>query len=240
MKFDPVRIQARDSISETRNSLMSATVGQLSAAFSTRSRRGEFRRNARFPCRQATSATWSYARTRRNEVERDVLPGRAVGEIKMVERLQLFFRKISTAHFSRWKGKRHSDMSLYIFDSSLWTRRNGATSVGTRSPFPFAVRDSPPTFPAAASLLAEARDLSGNKDVVNGEVGRSSRGSKSFHDSLRLRLSPRFPWFEVNCVIHKSKIRLLFHGHNLTSSLREDVLKAKTHNRVKSTRQNVN
>lgn len=59
MKFDPVRIQARDSISETRNSLMSATVGQLSAAFSTRSRRGEFRRNARFPCRQATSATWS-------------------------------------------------------------------------------------------------------------------------------------------------------------------------------------
>lgn len=144
--------------------------------------------------------------TRRNEVERDVLPGRAVREIKMVERLQLFFQKTSTALFSIGKAN-NAPICVYIFcDSSLWTHRRGATSVGTRSlstsalpslrRLRFAANVS-----FATSLLAEARDLSGNKDVANGEVGRSSRGSSSFHDSLRLRLSPRF---EVNRVIHES------------------------------------
>lgn len=72
--------------------------------------------------------------TRRNEVERDVLPGRAVREIKMVERLQLFFQKTSTALFSIGKAN-NAPICVYIFcDSSLWTHRRGATSVGTRSP----------------------------------------------------------------------------------------------------------
>lgn len=55
-KFDPIRVEARDSISETRNSLMSVTVERLLAVFSTRSLS---EMHALPACRQATSATWS-------------------------------------------------------------------------------------------------------------------------------------------------------------------------------------
>lgn len=112
-KFDPIRVEARDSISETRNSLMSVTVERLSAVFSTRSR-FVAQRNARFACLPAGNLCYVIARIpRRNEVERDVLPDRAVREIKMVELFDYFFKKLPLCSIG--KANNISDMRLYIF-----------------------------------------------------------------------------------------------------------------------------
>lgn len=226
-KFDPIRVEARDSISETRNSLMSVTVERLLAVFSTRSR-FVAQRNARFACLPAGNLCYVIARIpRRNEVERDVLPDRAVREIKMVERLRLFFQKTSTL-LDR-KGKQH------IRYASIYFHRCGHiaawSKVRTRSPSALLSSPSPLEIHRFLSLVAcwRKREICrGTMTSLMEKLDASSRGSTSLHDSLRLRLSPRFRWFEVNCVIHKSKIRLLFHGHNLIGLLREDVFKSVT------------
>lgn len=223
-KFDPIRVEARDSISETRNSLMSVTVERLLAVFSTRSR-FVVQRNARFACLPAGNLCYVIARIpRRNEVERDVLPDRAVREIKMVERLRLFFQKTSTLLDK--KGKQH------IRYASIYFHRCGHiaawSKVRTRSPSALLSSPSPLEIHRFLSLVAcwRKREICrGTMTSLMEKLDASSKGSTSFHDSLRLRLSPRFRWFEVNCVIHKSKIRLLFHGHNLIGLLRKDVFK---------------
>lgn len=238
-KFDPIRVEARDSISETRNSLMSVTVERLSAVFSTRSR-FVAQRNARFACLPAGNLCYVIARIpRRNEVERDVLPDRVVREIKMVERLRLFFQKTSTL-LDR-KGKQH------IRYASIYFHRCGHiaawSKVRTRSPSALLSSPSPLEIHRFLSLVAcwRKREICrGTMTSLMEKLDASSRGSTSLHDSLRLRLSPRFRWFEVNCVIHKSKIRLLFHGHNLIGLLGRMFLKTETRNRIKSTGQNIN
>lgn len=190
-KFDPIRVEARDSISETRNSLMSVTVERLSAVFSTRSR-FVVQRNARFACLPAGNLCYVIARIpRRNEVERDVLPDRAVREIKMVERLRLFFQKTSTLLDK--KGKQH------IRYASIYFHRCGHiaawSKVRTRSPSALLSSPSPLEIHRFLSLVAcwRKREICrGTMTSLMEKLDASSKGSTSFHDSLRLRLSPRF------------------------------------------------
>lgn len=134
----------------------------LSAAFSTRSR-------------FVAKCTLSLLRDREDSSERGRTwrsSGRAVREINMAEHLQLLFSKNFSIAFFPIGGdgaNNAADIRVYTFcDSSLWT--HGVGWWDAISPSPLEIR-----FLLATSLLAEARDLSGNKGVVDGEVGRAER-----------------------------------------------------------------
>lgn len=109
-KFDPIRVEARDSISETRNSLMSVTVERLLAVFSTRSLS---EMHALPACRQATSATWSrgYLVGTRSNVT--FFRTELFAKLRWSNVFDYFFKKLPLCSIG--KANNISDMRLYIF-----------------------------------------------------------------------------------------------------------------------------
>lgn len=100
---------------------------------------------------------------------------------------------------------------------------------------PFAARDSPPTFPSLPACWRKREICRGTKTSLMEKLDARREGRRVStipFDSVYLRDSK----LTVLYTSLSSKIRLLFHGHNLT--LNEDILKAETRNRV--TKQNVN